>query len=167
MIWVLVPCVVVMWMVGGQFEKGVRRFGIPGTVTLVAFIEALLAKEAGAQEGEQEKQAGWKGLLFLLMIPVLAMGYGVNSAIMRVCQVDWLVRIVYASLLAGVLDVEAIVTHDPWWLMVLYHVVLPAAFSVRAGSLGKVGKWDVLAEDIIRGTSVGVCVVLGLQGGVV
>ncbi|HOX54632.1 MAG TPA: hypothetical protein PLC32_04215 [Candidatus Omnitrophota bacterium] len=69
---------------GGQKNKGVRRYGIPG----IAILASL------------GKKFRFKHLAFLLFIPVLVMGYGENSILMNWLRSDFLVRIVYGVLLS-------------------------------------------------------------------
>ncbi len=115
-------------MFGGQKQKGVRRFGIPG----IAILASL------------GKKFRWKHLAFLLFIPVLCLGYGQDSIFMRFLHFDFLVRIVYGILLS----IPFIVFGLRKWLVAL--VLLAVAFSIHAGSLGQIAGIDILIEDIIR-----------------
>ena len=45
MIWLLLPVFIIMGMIGGQFEKGIRRFGIPGLASTVAGIKDIKDKK--------------------------------------------------------------------------------------------------------------------------
>jgi hypothetical protein len=114
---------------GGQKNKGARRFGIPG----IAFLVSLSSK------------LKWRSLIFLLLIPILVMGYGENSALMGFLGIEWLVRLAYALLLSL-----------PFWLFgprrgAFAAVSLALAFQLRAGSLGHISWFgDILIEDIAR-----------------
>jgi hypothetical protein len=111
-------------MVGGQKEKGVRRFGIPGATVLMG---------------------GFKGLPFLLLIPTLVLGYGQSSWLISKLHFDWLVRIAVGTLLS----VPFLFYGIKRWIVSL--LLLVGAFSIHAGSLGYIGWFgDILIEDILR-----------------
>ena len=118
-------------MFGGQKEKGARRFGLPAIATSFAI----------GWNGFQ-----WKDLAYLLFIPVLCMGYGVDSVIGAMgFHIEWLIRVVYALLLS----IPFIFSGLTRW--VISAIILILAFQVRAGSLGNI-PWfgDILIEDICR-----------------
>lgn len=132
MIWILgvifIIGVVALGMLGGQKNKAARRFGIPGLAFLFALLQGL----------------GWRSCALLLFIPTLAMGYGQNSFLFGFLHHEALVRIAYAFCLA-----------IPFLIfgLVRFMIALPcliAAFSIHAGSLGKIGGFDFLIEDMIR-----------------
>lgn len=131
-------------MAGGQGKTGgkaPRRFGIPGT----AFLGSL-------GDGFQ-----WRDLAFLLLIPVLIMGYGTNSALMGWLGAEWLVRAVYALLLSVPFFFFG------WRRGAFAAVLLAIAFHVRAGSLGSIGWFgDILIEDMIRWGTLGVLIAFNL-----
>ena len=120
-------------MAGGQGKiggKSLRRFGIPILATGYAL----------------SVQWRWKYLVFLLYIPLLSMGYGVDSQIGALCgHIEWLIRLVYAMLLSLPLLIF-------WfWRWVVSTILLIIAFQIQAGSLGNVGWFgDFLIEDIVR-----------------
>lgn len=116
-------------MVGGQKNKSVRRFGLPGLAFLTAW------RFDGLQ---------WRDAAFLLIAPVLVMGYGENSHLMGWIGVEWAVRAIYAFLLA----IPFVFFGWRRWLCAC--VLLIVAFQVQAGSLGKIGPYDILIEDIVR-----------------
>jgi len=119
----------IMGMFGGQKEKGVRRFGIPGFGFLVSLKDGFQLKD----------------LTFLLLIPTLLTGYGENSILMGWFGSDWLVRIVYGIMLS-----------IPFFFYGLKRgfislVALVGVFQIRAGSLGNISWFgDVLIEDMFR-----------------
>jgi hypothetical protein len=123
-----------MW--GGQRDKWVRRYLTP----LIATLYTKLKKK--------EKKAP----LLLALIGILSMGYGVNSFLRnKICfNNDALTRVVYGLLLA-----IPFLFFDKWYAL----IALPIAFSIRAGGF-KIGKYDVLFEDIIRYGVLGVLVVV-------
>jgi hypothetical protein len=120
--------ITVAGMAGGQGKlggKAPRRFGISAIALLSGGIKR-----------------GWP---FLLFLPVLIMGYGENSVLMGLLNADWLVRIVYGLLLSLPFFFFG------WRRGAFALVLLPIAFSIRAGSFGHVGWFgDVLIGDIIR-----------------
>jgi len=124
-------------MFGGQKEKGVRRFGIPSIAVLTGW-----------------EVWGWKALFYLLLIPVLCMGYGANSVFMDWFHNDTIVRLFYAFLLSLPFFGFG------WKRGVVASVALMVAFSVRAGSLGQVWGMDILIEDIFRYGSLALLVVV-------
>ena len=67
-------------MFGGQKEKGARRYGISGLAVIMGKFKP-------------------KHLVFLLLIPILSMGYGENSWLMEVLKSDFLVRIAFGACL--------------------------------------------------------------------
>lgn len=113
---------------GGQKNKGVRRFGVP-----------LIAVGASQHDGFQ-----WRDLAFLLLIPVLCLGYGENSHLMQLLGNDTLVRGVYALLLSLPFYFYGFVRG------MVASCSLILAFQVRAGSLGTFAGYDILLEDIFR-----------------
>ena len=114
-------------MYGGQKKKGARRFGIPFSAIILGL-----------------KRWTWKYLSFLLLIPILCMGYGVNSFLMDFFQDDTMVRVAYGF----ILSLPFIVFSLKRWIVTA--ITLMIAFCIRAGSLGSIGDFDILIEDIIR-----------------
>jgi hypothetical protein len=124
---------VLFGMQGGQGKiggKSLRRFGLP----ILATGYALSVRW------------DWRYLAFLLFIPVLCLGYGVDSHLGAILgHVEWLIRAVYATLLS--LPFFAF----GWrrWLMAV--ICLIVAFQIHAGSLGQIPYFgDFLIEDLIR-----------------
>lgn len=135
---------ITLGMMGGQGKiggKATRRFGIPG----LAFITSL-------GDGFQLKD-----LSFLLLIPLLVMGYGENSHLMQIFGIDWLVRLVYSLLLSIPFFFFS------WRRGLIAGILLVVAFQVRAGSLGHVNWFgDILIEDIIRYFVLGILIAFNL-----
>lgn len=150
LLWVLFPpAIMVLWMIGGQINKGVRRFGIPGTSMIGAVFWRLT-------DGEKKSfKETSKLLVLLLLIPVLVMGYGINSKLMKIFKKDLTVRIAYAIMVSIPLGIYAIITPNPFWKYPIITTSLIVAFQVRAGSLSKIGVYDVLIEDMVRGLVLG------------
>lgn len=123
-------------MYGGQKEKGVRRFGIPGLAIAM----------------------DWKrGLPLLLLIPVLAMGYGETSWLMGLIGNELFVRLAYSQLLA----LPFVFYGVRRWL--ISAILLGIVFQIHAGSLGNI-PWigDILVEDIIRYLTLGILISFNL-----
>lgn len=128
--------VALMGMYGGQKEKGVRRYGIPGLSILTG---------------------GLKGWPFLLLIPVLILGYGHNSWLMDKIGIEWVVRLAYAFLLS-----------IPFYFFGIKRgavalASLLVAFQIHAGSAGYVSWFgDILIEDLIRYGTLGILISFNL-----
>lgn len=133
----------VLGMQGGQGKIGgktTRRVGLP-------FVASAYAGLAGL---------GWKALVFLLWIPLLSMGYGVDSHIGALCfHIEWLIRLVYAILLS----LPFLVFSLARWIICA--ILLVIAFQMEAGSLGYTSWFgDFLIEDICRFFTLGVLLVV-------
>ena len=118
----------ILGMIGGQKEKGARRFGIAGLALLMTIGEW-----------------SWRNIALVGLIPTLCMGYGVNSWLMGKIGLEWLVRAVYSTLLS----LPFIAYGWRRWLIAL--VALQVAFAIRAG--GFYIEWlqcDFLYEDVAR-----------------
>ena len=134
--------IMILGMIGGQLEKGARRFGIAG-----ASITAGLVEDFRKKKKPKDKA---KRLLYLLLIPTLTMGYGEHSWIRNhLGGSEFLTRLVYAVLLS-----IPFMAFGVWWAAIL----LIPAFQIRAGKLGSVGKFDILIEDIVRYLSLGILI---------
>lgn len=127
-------------MFGGQTKgkKAYRRYGIP----LLAIATLLKYKW------------NWRYLGLLLLIPLLSMGYGVNSWLMALLQDDTLVRIAYGLILGLPFFFFG------WIRGIIACVSLAIAWSVRGGNLGYI-EWfgDLLVEDIIRYSILGLNII--------
>ena len=145
MIYSLPFLVTILYMLGGQVEKGIRRYGVPGLSMLLTWLHSWKS----AKKGEKLKV-----LAFILLIPILCMGYGVKSWIYRVTGgKDGLTRLIYAFCLS--------VPFAFWGLK--YFICLPlliGAFQIRAGKITSLGKVDILIEDICRGMALGISVLV-------
>lgn len=143
----IVPIVTVLGMLGGQKIKGLRRFGIPGTVSLITTYKLLKNRK----KLTKNKKVTPLEYVLLLLAFILSMGYGENSWLMKVCKKDWIVRIVYGVILS-----------IPFLILKLWiaPLLLAAAWSVRAGGFKIYKGYDFLWEDFIRYTTLGVCISL-------
>ena len=115
-----------MW--GGQKKKEARRFGIP--VLALTFASNHLS---------------WKHFSLLLYVPLLSIGYGVNSWLMDWLGNETLVRVAYALLLSIPIALFGV---KKWFLGT---IMLVMAFQIRGGSLGHLAWFgDILIVDFIR-----------------
>lgn len=133
-----------LWMLGGQINKGLRRFGVPA-ISLIGIYIRIISKwsKIGSKNW-------WRGWLILLYIPILSTGYGVDSCLMKIFKKDWLVRIMYGLFLALPQVLYCLIV-GKYVLLLIPLIGLPVICSIRGGSLGKVGKYDLLIEDVLRG----------------
>lgn len=132
-------------MSGGQGKQGgkaPRRFIAPAIATGFAFSFRFR----------------WKYLMFLLWIPIFSLGYGVDSHLGSwLGHTEWLIRAVYASLVAVPFAVFGL------WRAIAAWLALVTAFAVRAGSMGFIGGFgDILIEDICRYGVWALCVILNV-----
>lgn len=128
-------------MFGGQKEKGVRRFGIPGFAVIMAWFSGKFK---------------WKHLSFLLFIPILIMGYGENSILMKFLHNEILVRLAYGLFLSLPFLFFGLIR----WLIASVSLVI--AFAIRADSLGQIWGMDILIEDIVRYGVLGVNIAINI-----
>lgn len=128
--------VVVFYLIGGQINKAVRRYGVP--VSLYGMTWASSKDKSKAQR--------IKEIVLLSLIGLLSMGYGQDSKLNKWLKHDWLVRIVYGLLLS----VPLLIIKFVWFVP----IILSGAWSIRAGSLFsfkiKDRQFDILIEDIVR-----------------
>lgn len=148
MILLIIPIITILYMIGGQVHKAVRRFGIPTLAVIVS-----------NWEGKKKDVAIRKALLLSLAI-VLSMGYGVESKLMKVFKSDILVRIVYPIMLMIPFYVtNAMGPGHHWFVMLELTALMCVAFIIPGGSAGKIGKYDILIEDIFRGLALGIVII--------
>lgn len=128
---------ILMYMIGGQGKignvktgKATRRFGIPTFAVIMAWASGKFK---------------WKYLAFLLLIPILVMGYGEKSILMKLLNNEILVQLAYGILLSLPFLFFGLIR----WLIAMVSLVI--AFATRAGSLGQLFGMDILIEDIVRG----------------
>jgi hypothetical protein len=110
-------------MRGGQKDKVWRRVGFP-----------VIAVSAGWSFGWS-----WKYLAFLLFIPILSMGYGVDSIMWAWCfHIEWIIRLVYALLLSL-----------PFYIFCLWRGVVASVMLIAACSLSGQGLWGIYRGLVI------------------
>ena len=136
----LVLGIITLGLIGGQKEKGARRYGIPG-LSLLASL----------------KNWKWKRLSFIGLIPILSLGYGENSFLMGVLGNDSFVRLAVSVALSFPFMVFGL------WRWVIALLGLSAVYQVHAGSLFTIGTFDVLIEDILRYGMLGILIVFNIR----
>jgi len=132
-----------LYMMGGQFfGKWLRRYGAPSVGIAFAMFKT------------KERKDRLKYLWLALIAVVLSCGYGEDSFLRRMVKGnDIACRLLYGALLAIPFCILGF-----WWAL----LILPVAFVIRAGSLGRFILFnhgvDILIEDIIRGAGISVCI---------
>lgn len=129
-------------MIGGQFWKASRRFVLPAVSVAFSMFKT------------KERKDRLKYLWLAFMAVILSFGYGEGSFLRRLVNGnDIACRLLYGALLAIPFLILGF-----WWAL----LILPVAFVIRAGSLGRFNLFnhgvDILIEDIIRGVSISVCI---------
>lgn len=146
MIFLCIPLVILFWLLGGQINKLIRPIGVPLSIIGIYLIS--------------HSYPWWYILPTLLYGFELTLGYGPNSKLEKWLGSDELVRIFYSFMCS--LPVIFICALTNKWFNTIGIIGIILAFQIRAGSLGKIGKYDILLEDILRGSSVGLAMSLVL-----
>lgn len=139
MIWLIVPYVTIMWLLGGQLAKIIRPTAIPLGIVAIGALWGIYGLVAP--------------LPALLYGGILTIGYGEDSKLMKWLHNETMVRLVYALLCCIPVALMCWLTWQPWKLWGCLLII--TAFQIRAGRLGKIGKYDILIPDIARGGAVG------------
>ena len=143
-----VMAVIVLWLIGGQFWKPARRYLIP----TIASLYALFLKDRHKRRFAP---------LLLILSAILSMGYGEDSHLRKLlCGSEFWTRVVMALLIASVPITYSSLTNGCSLNCVLMLVMNIGAWQVRAGSLCKIGRYDVLIEDICRSLALGVSIAI-------
>jgi len=133
----------ILWLIGGQTAKWVRRYCVP-TFTILAGLVRYL------RDPKRNEHAS-KVLVLIPLIGILSMGYGINSKLRKMFKKDWLVRLIYAIIIAVPLWIYAMIMPTvPIIKPLIIMIALCSAFQIRAGKLFTVGKFDILIEDLVR-----------------
>ena len=134
------------YLIGGQIEKSVRRYGVPTFAFAFAFV----------QDKKNKARDKIRYLWLLALIGILSCGYGEKSWIKKLCKTDGLTRLVYSQLLAIIF----IVAGCRFYVAI---PVLACTFQIRAGKLFSIGKFDFLIEDIFRSAAIFACTLLTIK----
>jgi hypothetical protein len=162
-IYALPYVIMILWCIGGQWELGARRYGVP---TIATFAVVLF------RTGKPSER--WRALVLLLLIPILCVGYGINSALMHLVErivpresfrtKDLIIRILYAIMLSLPIGIYAQITHSMYKYPIIV-IALIGAFLVKSewfGSLQsrlKIGSFDIVIEDVVRSLTLGYAIV--------
>ncbi len=153
--------IMVLWMIGGQFLKGARRFGVPGISTIIFILNRFFGSPNSPQEEEEKKNMKvreWVAIgIYAVVLPfLLAVGYGENSWLRKkLGGNDLTTRATYGTMLSIPLGIFIALTQVSPWKYLIIVIALIGAFLIRAGSLGKIGKYDILIEDMVRSLTFG------------
>lgn len=135
---------VALWCLGGQIKTYWRRFVLP---------VAVLALSMAYLHFTPDKH-WYVGLPALLFIPDFIEGYGPKSWIYKWLRNETEVRMAYGAMCSLPIIGTAMWTGH-WWCL-LISVVEPALFVVELGSWGKIGKYDILGDDVVRALGLGI-----------
>lgn len=140
--------VVILWLCSGQFIKGLRRYAIP----LIATAYVTLLKD---------RKRRWMASIMLVLSAILSLGYGENSHIRKwLGGSDFWTRIVMALLVVSIPTTYCILTYNVHYNVPCMIILNLSAWQVHAGSLGKIGKYDILIEDIYRSLALAISIVI-------
>ena len=132
---------IIFWELGGQFEKSIRRYGIPFAMLLLIIWRC------------QNGGIWWHYIPLVGVAPELFVGYGTGSFAAKIFKEDWKIRIAYALMLAFPITITSLINGH--YMSILLGVSsLIIAFQVRAGSLFTIKKKSFLFEDFIRSLAV-------------
>lgn len=139
------------YLIGGQIEKSVRRYGVPTFAIMYAYIK----------DRHNDAKVKARYLFLLGLVGILSIGYGEKSIIKKIVKVEWAIRLVYSLLLA----LMFILAGCPYY----YSPIIVGAFQVRAGRLGSISafgkEYDILIEDICRAGAIFILTLLTIKGG--
>lgn len=148
--YILLPLIPILWLIGGQFWKLARRVLLP----VVASIYAYLSRK-------KDDKRKWLPVTILSFIAVLSAGYGTDSIIKRLCfGNETLTRIFMAVLISSLFVCYLFLNHGKLILIPIIYALNLIAWQVRAGSLCKIGKYDLLIEDLCRSFAFSISLVL-------
>lgn len=140
----------ILWLIGGQLNKAMRRYCLP----LVCAFKGHLEPRKGHRR--------WyiPVMVSLLLVGILSMGYGVDSWLKKMCGgVEWVTRLVMSLLVVAAIT-PIMIDNFSWLKLTITLIMSIAAWQVRAGSLAKIGRYDILLEDICRASALAIAIVL-------
>lgn len=141
----------VLWQIGGQFYKGARRFLIPSLATAYAYFF----------KNYKERKNRWACSIILFLVAILSAGYGVDSDLKRWCGgSETLTRVAVASLISLVFIAYNLIVGGHLWSIPAILALNIGAWQVRWGTICKVGKYDILGDDICRSTACAVSLII-------
>lgn len=132
--------IALFWCLGGQINKLFKPIGV--TLSLIGCFFLFAHKP------------WWCVLPSLLYAGELTLGYGEDGKLMKWLQNDELVRIVFSLLCCIPVCFTIALTQNYYAFFSL--LLILGAFQLKLGSWGKIGKYDILPDDISRGTSIAI-----------
>lgn len=147
MIFLSIPLVTLFGMLGGQLNKLFRPIGIPLAIIGAYFIHP---------------NHEWFCILPTLLYGViLTIGYGENSKLFKLFNDDEMTMDVYSILCCIPLIITFLLTKN---LTSAFGILIVlGAFQIRLGSIGKIGKYDILWNDFFRWGAVGIAMAWALS----
>lgn len=139
MIFTCIPLVILLWCLAGQINKLFRPIGVPLSIIAIYLL--------------WHNHSIWYFIPTLLYGFELTLGYGDDSRLMKWLRNDESVRVVYSIMCCIPVIITCALTEN--WLSSISILGIIGAFQLRLGSLGKIGKYDFLSDDIFRGLSIG------------
>lgn len=146
MIFLCIPLCILFGMLGGQINKLFRPIGISLSIFLIYLI--------------WHNHSWLYGLPSLLYGLELTLGYGENSLFMKWFKNDENIRDFYSFICCIPVIISMVLTKNIFSVFGILLIII--SFQLRLGSFGKIGKYDILPEDIFRWGSVGLAMSLAL-----
>lgn len=146
MIFLSILLVVIFWMLGGQLNKLFRPIGVPLSIIGIYLL--------------WHNHSIWCILPTLLYGFELTLGYGENSKLMKWLHKEETIRTVYSFMCSLPVVIICALTHN--WFSVISIIGIIIAFHLDLGSWGKIGKYDILPDDLFRGLSIGLAISFAL-----
>lgn len=145
--WLLLPIpilFVVLWCLGGQLKTYWRRFVLPGVVCLLSLAYCHFTTD----------RHWYQALLALIFIPDFIDGYSEKSWLYKWTKSLPITRLLYGFICAATVAIEAMWNGHPYAIFILF--LEPILFICEFGSWGKIGKYDILGDDIVRSLGLGI-----------
>lgn len=146
MIFWCVPLVIIYFMLGGQWNKLFRPIGVP--ISIIAVYLVL------------PNHQWWCMLPVLWYGFSLTIGYGIDSKLMKWLKNEQAVRITIGIL--NSIPIPLIILMTMNWFAIMWVPIIIANSCLRLGSWGKVGDFDILPVDILRGLTIGLAISFSL-----
>jgi hypothetical protein len=143
--------VIILWLLGGQINKSYRRVALPIICALNGHLNA---------NKRHPVNRGLAVVVLLLAIP-LSIGYGETSMIRKwLGGSDNITRLLISIFIIIVINIVLMITGFTWFKLTQIVWLNILAWQIKAGSLGKIGSYDILLEDIYRSTALATSLLL-------
>lgn len=146
MIFLSIPLCVLFYCLGGQINKLFRPIGVPLSIIVTYLL--------------WHNHSVWYFIPSLWYAFTLTLGYGENSKLMRYFKDEQIVRIVLGISSALPVLITLVMTKN--YFALIGFPIIVGVECLRLGSWGKIGKYDILPVDILRGLAVGLGISLAL-----